>query len=304
MKRSFRTLVLDAAGIEPWADALGALERDITYPIADGADRFHIDHGQRYHPFFSGLGTARFLLALKDDRPVGLVAGVFRDLQRMDGPPMPGVYVADFKLAREVRGQGYGTKMFAEGLVRLLFDREVPACRVAFGVAMQGATGDVTRSFRSRWHTGRLHQTLGDLRLWFASPAALRQLPDGPPPPTLPGLDLGAPIDRPAAIRTHGRKDMRLESTGDAWPLAHLPTAPTAWGAGLGATLRRGAEHLGDHEIACFALDDRLTEACSWLEAHGLTSGARARVYGRTHPLAGPAPWTAAHWVHMPTSEI
>ena len=42
--------------------AVSALERGVTYPL--GHDRFAIDHGSAYHPFFSALGDARFLVAL------------------------------------------------------------------------------------------------------------------------------------------------------------------------------------------------------------------------------------------------
>jgi len=61
---SLRFVHLKSDGIAPYVEGLRALERDIEYPIADGADAFRIDHGAEYHPFFSDLGDANFILGV------------------------------------------------------------------------------------------------------------------------------------------------------------------------------------------------------------------------------------------------
>src|SRR5690242_12396834 len=100
---SVRFVELRAGELAAYRDGLRQLERDIEYPIADGADHFHIDHGARYEDFFLGLGKEPiFLLALDGDRVVGTFTGVVRDAVAGDRS-VATLYGADFKLARGYR---------------------------------------------------------------------------------------------------------------------------------------------------------------------------------------------------------
>lgn len=292
----------DAASLAPFADGLRAVERAIPYPIADGADAFTIDHGDDYAAFFQGLGEARFAVVTDDDQVVGGIAGIWRDLCGPDGP-LRGVYLADLKLAPAARGRGVPARLMGRGLWEILKNPAWRAHDLFFGAAMRGARGDVTRTHRGA-HVGRLGRPLATLNLWFADPRALRELPaDGP---ALPGrcLDLsgGRPLDR--VVRTTGRKDFRLRSTGAPWRLAHVPFPASARSTPIGATLAAAAATVDDDELGCFALDQRLVAPTAWLAARGLTPGAVCTVHGLPFSRAG---WRAARdhdWIHLATSEI
>ena len=56
LKMSIQFRLVDEHGLKPYVVGLRKLEREISYPIADGADSFVIDHGVNYHPFFSKMG--------------------------------------------------------------------------------------------------------------------------------------------------------------------------------------------------------------------------------------------------------
>ena len=67
---------VEAHALAPFVEDLRALERDVSYPIDDGRDRFVLSHGDAYHPFFSSMGEAHFVVALEKGRVVGCIAAV------------------------------------------------------------------------------------------------------------------------------------------------------------------------------------------------------------------------------------
>jgi GNAT superfamily N-acetyltransferase len=307
--RALTLRIVDAAGLAPFARDLVALEASIEYPIADGADRFTIDHGEAYHPFFSALGDARFLLALDGDRVVGAMVGVFREANDC-GRPRSAAYLCDFKVAASHRGTGVARRMATYALAKAATDPSLWRWRIAYAAAMRGERGDVTRSMKGA-HAGKLLRPAATLAVYFASARALASLDATtcPKTPAGEGLDLSpavrATCEGPGVTSTAGRKDLRLVSTGRPWPLAHLPIGPRAWGDSLAAYLRACGEWIcarsGDDATVCFALDEALTEHVRWLAARGVSPGAACTVY--TLRLAAPSR-ERPPWVHLATSEI
>jgi len=213
---SIRFINLLADEIGPYVDALRALERDIHYPIDDGRDTFTIDHGPEYHPFFSQMGRAGFVLALDGDRVVGSLAGVSKRAD-VRGRATPSIYMADMKLARAYRGRGIIQRMFLWALGLIPREPDLRSWRYAYIAAMRGERGDVTRSVRGL-HLGKLARPAARLAVYFVDPQKLAALAiDGAPEPPREedGIDLSpAPIGAPLAVSTAGRKDLRLKSTG------------------------------------------------------------------------------------------
>lgn len=301
--------LVDAAGLLPYAPQLAALEASITYPIDDGRDRFAIDHGRAYHPFFSELGEAYFLLALDGARVVGSVAGVFRRAYTPDGH-RPGVYLCDFKIAASHRGTGLGRRMATHALWRALTDRAFWRWHLAWAAAMQGERGDVMRSARGL-HPARLLRPEATLAVYFVPAQRLAALePKGcPAPPWRAGLDLSPTVTSscrgPGVASTAGRKDLRRVSTGEPWPLHHLVLGPRDWAPTWGHWLRACGEYVREREggeaVACFTLDQRLGDHLRWLEAQGVAPGATCTVYVLR------LPWRRGRkgaWVHLSPSEI
>lgn len=291
-----RLHLLPAAELAPWTEGLRALEASIRYPIADGADHFTIDHGDDYPAFFSGLGEAWFLIAEDGGQVVGSVAGVLGH-GRLHTTAITTGYLADLKLARAYRGTGLARSMALKVLSILPTRRRFHSWQLGYFAAMRGDRGDVGRSFRGL-HPGRLLRPTATLRLWFADPAQLRDLPDGPPTPPGPWLQLAT--NESAVVSTAGRKDLRIASTGQPWPLQHLCDGPDAWTPTWGAWLRRSAQTLADDQVACFGLDDRLEDHHRWLTSQGVESGAVCTVY----TLHAPGRLRGVRYVHLPTSAI
>lgn len=313
-----RVLHLEPNTIGPYVAGLRALERDITYPLAGGDDAFWIDHGAEYHPFFSGLGEAHFLVALDKDRVVGSVAGILRRATA-NGVSFTSGYACDYKVAPSHRGSGVAMRMLFSGLREILNPFNPARYRsfqYIYGAAMRGAKGDVSRSARGA-HPLKLIRPIGRLAIYFVSPQRLAALDTSDPPasPEPGGLDFSPDIESaaepPGVVSTAGRKDLRLESSGQSWPLAHLPLGPSAWRPNLPAYLRRAGETLvgknagGD---ACFALDERLAATIAWLRQRDIAPGATATVLAGKNPIAprGPSiqPLSNFPWIHLATSEI
>ncbi len=320
-----KLLLVDAAHLAPYAAGLRALERDITYPLADGQDRFWIDHGAHYHPFFSALGEAHFLIALDGDAVVGTAAGILRTA-RFGERAVPTGYACDLKLAPSHRGRGVARDLLLHGLRHVLTTPRFRRWRYAYGAAMRSARGDVMRSARGL-HPARLFRPDACLRLFFVPAPALRALdPSGCPPlaaartpglelsPTQPGLGLvstaGTKDLRLVSARPQGREDAQSQGREDAqsqgredartWPLTHLTHGPRDWPATLGDYLARAGRALPDEAIACFGLDERLAPQLEWLAARGLVSDTVCTIYGWRLP-GGPRD---PAWIHLATSEI
>jgi hypothetical protein len=298
-----RFVHVTAEQIGPFVASLRELEASIQYPIADGADAFTIDHGSEYHPFFSRLGEAHFLLALRGDEVVGSIAGVLRTVSA-GGREILSLYLCDLKLAAELRGRGTARRMLQRGLLEIIKHPQGRRVRLVYGAAMVGDRGDVMRSARGS-NPLRLGQPLAQLQLYFVAPARLAELDgDGPACPvgdrfnasTMPGPDM---------IETTGAKDLRLRSTGAPWPLVHLTRAPwdtepsrTWW-----AWLRSCGERLSgrtDGAVACFALDRRLEGHHAWLAHAGISPGARCMMHG----LALTRALRSTRVAHLATSDI
>lgn len=306
---SIRFLFVPATETGPYVQGLRDIERGTEYPIADGADAFTIDHGAEYTPFFTGLGNdARFVLALEGDRVVGGAAGVARNV-RIRGHMVPAVYGADWKLAPELRGQRVGRQMMHWAFGLIFKHRDLFTWRFGYVAAMRGQKGDVMRATRGV-HPARLLGRLGKLAVYFAPPerlAALSLAECPPPPDPDDGVDLSfvttGDVEDPGLVSTAGRKDLRLRSTGQPWPLVHLPYGPTRWRPTWGHYLKACGETLVARHpgsVACFAVDERMVSHMSWLAAQGVERGAVCSVYALDLTLRA----RRASWLHLATSEI
>jgi len=296
-----RYLHLLASELGPFAASLRALEDSIRYPL--DRDFFTIDHGADYHPFFSGLGEAHFLLALDGDRVVATVCGMLRPVVAR-GRNHLGLYLGDYKVAPSHRGSGVGVNLLRYGMGQLLRDPRRSTLRCLYGAAMRGDRGDVMRARKGWLHPAWIVRPSARMRLWFADPRALARLNPAacPPPPRTPGWNLspqspGAPV----LVSTAGRKDLRLASTGAPLPLVHLVGGPDTWGASWGHWLREAGEALADTQPeaqACFALDNRLDDHHAWMATQGIAPDATCTVYSLALGM-GPAAW-----VYLATSDI
>lgn len=310
----YRVVLSESHELAPHVPQLRELERSITYPLADGAEHFFIDHGPDYHPFFSTMGRrAGFLLAYDrrtraadgGDLLVGTFAGVLRRA-RVGDRLVPSLYLADYKIRASHRGTGVATAI-VWSCVAMLREPELRTPRVFYGAAMRGARGDVMRSARGTKRVMRLTRPIASLAVYFADPARLARLDlaNAPGPPRGRGMDLspdaGSLARGPGIVSTAGRKDLRLVSSGEPFPLEHLPLGPAEQAAGFGAYLRACGEALsGSPARACFAVDERLDDRVRWLRGQGVEAGARCTVYAmRLPPAHG-----ALEWVHLASSEI
>lgn len=222
--------------------------------------------------------------------------GIARNV-RILGKMVPAVYGADMKLAPDARGTGTARKM-AHWAFRLIFEHpELFTWRYAYAAAMRGAKGDVMRTTRGV-HPARLAGKAATLAVYFVEPECLARLSltaaPSPPDPDA-GVDSSfvttGHVEPPGMVSTAGRKDLRLRSTGEPWPLVHLPLGPTAWTPSYGHYLRACGDALASRgsgegprtsngtPIACFALDERMDSHISWLAGQGIERGAACSVY-------------------------
>jgi len=306
-----RFLFLRAHEIGPYVEGLRAIERATEYPIADGADAFTIDHGPQYTQFFTTLGhDVRFVIALdgETDRVLGGVAGIARNV-RIGARMVPAVYGADWKLAPEVRGQGFGSAMMKWSFGLLYREPDLLTWRLGYVAAMRGKKGDVMRATRGV-HPARLAGKVARLAVYFVAPGQLAALTlaSAPPPPDVDrGIDLSfvatGEVEEPGLCSTAGRKDLCLKSTGQPWPLVHLPLGPAHWRPTWGHYLRACGAALQSRSpsaVACFGVDERLQSHTTWLSSQGIERGAACTVYALDLTLRA----RRAPWLHLATSEI
>lgn len=301
MKVTF--VVVDSSGLVPYIEGLRALEASISYPIDDGRDFFRIDHGSTYHPFFSQMGKARFLVALQGGEVVGGLVVVWRTVE-VGGKRYTGLYLCDLKVAKAWRGTGLVRRMLWHVLVRWPLRKDFQGWSFVYFAAMRGESGDVAKSFRG-WHLGKVVRPISRLSLYFVQLGQLCRLPvNGPPAPCTPGLNF-SPDNHATWQVTLGRKDFQLRSTGCPWSLVHFPRAVqhhASWGHYLKETAMQLNVDTTD-ALACFSVDDNLLDQKKWLADQGLERGASCFIYGFSIPFVGPrlGGWA---WAHLATSEI
>ena len=311
--------IIESYELGPYIADLRALEASMTYPLDD--DAFTIDHGEAYHPFFSRMGAARFLIVEVDGVALGTLAGVWREVE-IGGVRTQAVYLGDFKLDPSLRGGKTARALALHALSQWWRRPELGGWRFVFGAAMRGTKGDVMRTTRSDgkserggYHAGTLLEPIGSQVLYFVSPSELARVSSkGEPlwPTEYADLTPDADLVGGALERTAGRKDFQLMSTGRPWPLVHLPIAPQRCPLGYGAYLRRCAKLLieqdlltGERSVACFGVDARATHAIGWLARAGLEPGARCGFYGihfpksKAHPDIREVPY-----IHLSTAMI
>lgn len=296
-------VVVDSDGLAPYIGGLRSLEQKIEYPIDDGKDFFCIDHGPLYHPFFSRMGKARFLVALQGSHVIGSMVGVWRTVD-VQGRRFTGLYFCDLKLAPEWRKRGLVRRMLWALLRQWPFRRDFQGWNFVFFAAMRGERGDVGRSFRG-WHLGKVVRPQSRLLLYFEPLERLCTLEGSGPILSEPqGVDL-SPDKELLWESTDGCKEYRLRSTGQAWRLLHLPRSPRSvpsWGDYLRETAQSlVSERPGS--LACFGLDERLGSHRLWLSQQGFHPGATCLVYAFSLPFWGPK-FHKAPWLHLATSEI
>jgi hypothetical protein len=280
--------------VTPYQEGLRRLEADVRYPIE--GDHFRIDHGPRYATFFERMGDAHFLLALDGDEVVGTFAGIGKWAQSGERR-VPAVYGADWKIAPAWRGGRLAPKFLTTG-IRMAFERDVPRWRLTYVAAMRGNRGDVMRA-APRWSPMRLGRPVARLAIYFTPRASLLMMdPAGCPAVPAGGLDLSPDVFG-HVISNAGCKDLILESTGQPWPLWHLPRGPRAWVPSFAAYARRAAEQLPEKATACFGVDERL-ELVKWLASREVKPGGTCTIYMFRLPFT-PRP---EPWVHLATSEI
>lgn len=293
---------VEAHALAPYVDDLRALERDVSYPIDDGSDRFVLSHGEAYHPFFSAMGEAHFVIALEQGRVVGCIAAVRKRVRAATGD-VDAVYLGDLKVAPAWRGSGVPARMLFFALKVWARSPRRLSWRFAFGAAMRGERGDVMNAAKGVTPM-KLGTSFALLNVYFVEPAKLAALnvEGAPATPTSAGLDLSPSIEADV-VSTLGAKDFVLQSTKQPWPLVHLPRGPAGWGRSHAEFLRRGGERLLGLQAsgpACFALDQRLSAERDFLRHRGIEPGAVATVYAfsttrRTRQVP---------WVHLATNEI
>ncbi|NVJ23788.1 MULTISPECIES: GNAT family N-acetyltransferase [Myxococcus] len=293
--------------LRPYVERLRQLEQGIQYPIADGADHFFIDHGPEYHPFFSSLGDAYFLLALRGEELLGSVTGITRRVLRGDTAAQ-GFYICDLKVASHARGTGLARRLIFQGLTHLFRIPALRGTRFLYGAAMRGSRGDVMHTVRG-WNPLRVARPESRLALYFVPPARLAALDLAGAPTQLPsdGLLLGPSparkLEGAGWCSTAGSKDLQLRSNQRPWPLIHLAAPPTAWTRGWGRYLRDCGQELAARSpdtLTCFTLDERLNAQLDWLRGTGISPDTVCTVYSLdlTRLKGTPA------WVHLPSSEI
>ena len=301
--------IVESYELSPHVEDLRALEAGMTYPLDE--DTFTIDHGEAYHPFFSEMGAARFLLVMVDGEVLGTMAGVWREVE-IAGVVTPSVYLGDFKLAKSLRGGQVARKLAMYALKAWWQRTTLGGWNLAFGAAMRGDRGDVMRTTSGGgYHAGRLLEPMAQQVLYFVSPSDLAKVSSrGEPLWTTDYADL-TPGAAMGIERTEGKKDFQLQSSGKPWPLAHLPLAPQRCSQGYGEYLRRCAKILieqdlssGRRSVACFGLDMRARHAIGWLARNGLEPGAHCTLYGVHFPRRGHPSIHEMPYVHLSTAMI
>ncbi|MCB9920304.1 MAG: GNAT family N-acetyltransferase [Planctomycetes bacterium] len=191
---------LEPSETREWNGELTAFERQFRYPLGD--DYFRIDHGTRYLAFFEILGVPRLFVAMDDERLVGVLVAVRRELE-IHGRSHVADYLGDLKVVAD-RKQGITSRR----LLRAYDETSRNSC--AYGVSMDPHSGP-----------NRVAHALASLPdVEVAARLALFSL-DFDAITRIEAECIRA-LGKVLWIDHAGRKDIVLERTGRPMPLLHL----------------------------------------------------------------------------------
>ncbi len=195
---------------------------------------------------------------------------------------------------------GIPARMIWHAFARWPFVRAYQGWSFLFYAAMQGASGDVNRTFKGL-HLGHFVVPAAELKIFFIPPEELLLLPLG----ELSELKTGAAELSPATSEQIAwnvdKKTFRLESTGGPWKLAHLPTFQQASSEQLAQWAREVAQKEPE-ALICFAVDQRNHDMIRWLEERGMTTNTECLIYALS--FHGFSLSQAADWLLLSTAEI
>jgi hypothetical protein len=261
--------------IAVYTNSLLDLEKSIRYPIDDGNDYFTIIHGKNYHPFFSSMGITKFLIAFDEEEVIGSAAGTWKKITFGD-KKYTGLYVSDLKLSSKYRGKTIPAKMAWYAFRNWLINKSNRGWDFLFYAAMQKKSGDVNRSFIGL-HLGRLVKPFCVFDIYFIEPEKLLKLTS---PPPLPSGIINLSENKQNNIEWNiDKKEFILQSTGKPWILAHLPSLSNISVVNYFTNAGEAIIKKDPNALACFALDNRITEWKDWLQKNGIQSETTCVMY-------------------------
>lgn len=214
---SGRTMNIEYLGVETrclFQSQIVTLEQLASYPW--GNDFFKIDHGDDYFAFFDRLGEVDYYVSLNEQRQVMAVgAGVLRTVRdRMSSPAKLTWYLCDLKVHPQFQNQRLSLR-----LLRHAIAMGKSRCDRGYSISMDPAPGQ-----SSPWI--RILEKLAVLPFRYSCALNIYSLNFENVTEILPRLQQ---IHGKIGYRSlQGKKDLRLQSSGQVLPLLHLE-----WGDAL-----------------------------------------------------------------------
>ena len=273
---------LNAQELETWQPGLEEFDQQFTYPL-DAERKFRVSHGADYNAYFNRIGEARHALMHTKDGKVIAIMSFIRKLVDLGGRTYYAMYVADLKVDRAYRGKGATQQFYAYLLSNPRSLWFYAGCPLLFFVGMEGAKGNIMRSFKGFWSRTFL-RPLGAMKVYLLSPQELlKKFPRKTTETIGPVYNLSAAQN--ASMQTpyfdcSGVLDFYFDTSPTSSKVAHL-NAGTEQGEAFLTKLHTVAQTTkNDFEFVSFALDERRQELISAFESSGITTKTCAVVGG------------------------
>jgi hypothetical protein len=267
--------IVNAEDVSVYQEALEALESKLEYPLANG-ERFRISHGNDYSAFFSMIGKATFFLAFKENRLIGCLSTIQKNVS-ISGWKKKAVYFCDLKILPSEQGRGVANKIYKSALLWMLKSGILFRFPLVYFVAMQGNGGDFMQGLSSSW-VSKAFRNVADLNIYFADRLALKELSQGSYKKNacVQLSSLGEKLSRFFSLS--GVKDLTNTVNGSQISLQHI-LASRDFCENPENTLKDLAERADNDDHICFAIDSREIMSIASLDRVGVYPNGMAKIY-------------------------
>jgi hypothetical protein len=168
--------ICDENSVLKYIDDLKKIEKNILYPLNNGAQFFRISHGDNYTPFFTNQGHRSKFLIIKDSgNVIGGLVGVWKKAT-LNKKNLNTLYIADLKLRKEYRGNGIIKKGLFYLFMRWPFNQGLRGWDFIYFYAMQKNNLGVEKTFKG-FHLGKLSNSITKFVIYMVEPNILKRLP-------------------------------------------------------------------------------------------------------------------------------
>lgn len=270
--------VCNEEGLCKYVQSLKSIEKNILYPLENGAESFRISHGETYAPFFTNQGyKTRFLIIKDNQKVIGGIVGIWKEITILKQKNKI-LYVADLKLEKNYRGKGVIKRSLFFLFIRWPFIKNFQGWDLIYFCAMQREKIGVDQTFKGL-HLGKLANPIAEFFIYMVDPKLFMNYKFSELKHKPKNYINFSQNRKKNVLWNDGIKDIILNKNDQKIQLGHLN--PELFITLNKSKFDEAIEEIRDRKgsLACFSIDIKEQEKLNWLKKMGIESKTRCKIF-------------------------